>query len=105
MTYLILKWVHILSAILLLGTGLGSAFYVWRANRAGDLHAIRFVLRNVIFADWLFTVPPVVLLPVTGVWLMRINGYRFRHCGSGCRWCCSGLPGCAGCRRRFCNIK
>jgi uncharacterized membrane protein len=77
MTYLVLKWIHILSAMLLLGTGLGSAFYVWRANRAGNLNAIRFVLRNVILADWLFTVPPIVLLPVTGVWLMRINGYPF----------------------------
>jgi len=75
MTYLFLKWVHILSTMLLIGTGLGSAFYVWRANRAGNLQAIRFVLKNVIFADWLFTVPPIILLPVTGLWLMRINGY------------------------------
>jgi uncharacterized membrane protein len=77
MTYLILKWVHILSAILLLGAGAGSAFYVWRANREGNLHAIRFVLRNVILADWLFTVPPIALMPVTGIWLMRINGAAF----------------------------
>ena len=75
MSLLFLKWVHILSAVLLLGTGLGSAYYVWRANRAGDLNAIRFVLRNVILADWLFTVPPIVLLPVTGVWMMRLKGY------------------------------
>ena len=75
MSLLFLKWVHILSAVLLLGTGLGSAYYVWRANRAGDLNAIRFVLRNMILADWLFTVPPIVLLPVTGVWMMRLKGY------------------------------
>ena len=77
MTYLYLKWIHILSAMLLLGTGLGSAFYAMRVNRSGNLHSIRFVLKNVILADWLFTVPPIVLLPVTGVWLMRINGYPF----------------------------
>lgn len=77
MSFLVLKWIHILSAMLLLGTGLGSAFYVWRAHRAGNLDAIRFVLKNVILADWLFTVPPIVLIPVTGVWLMRINGYAF----------------------------
>jgi len=77
MVYVYLKWVHILSAILLLGTGLGSAFYAARANRTGNLDAIRFVMRNVILADWLFTMPPLVLLPVTGVWLMRINGYPF----------------------------
>jgi uncharacterized membrane protein len=77
MIFLILKWVHILSAVVLLGAGLGSAFYVWRANRAGNLHAIRFVLKNVILADWLFTVPPIALLPVTGVWMMRIQGATF----------------------------
>jgi uncharacterized membrane protein len=77
MSLLILKWVHILSAVLLLGTGLGSAFYVWRANRAGNLGAIRFVLKNVILGDWLFTVPPIALLPVTGVWMLRLKGYAF----------------------------
>jgi len=77
MSLLVLKWIHILSAVLLLGAGLGSAFYVWRANRVGGLHAIRFVLRNVILADWLFTVPPIALLPVTGVWMMRLKGYAF----------------------------
>jgi uncharacterized membrane protein len=77
MTFLVLKWVHILSAVVLLGAGAGSAFYVWRANRAGGLHAIRFVLRNVILADWLFTVPPIALLPVTGVWMMRLKGTAF----------------------------
>jgi uncharacterized membrane protein len=77
MSFLIIKWVHILSAVFLFGAGAGSAFYLWRANRAGDLHAIRFVLKNVILADWLFTVPPIVLLPVTGVWMMRLKGYAF----------------------------
>ena len=77
MTYLILKWIHILSAILLLGTGVGSAFYAARANRTGNLDVIRFVMRNVILADWLFTVPPIVLLPATGVWMMRLKGYAF----------------------------
>ena len=77
MTFLILKWVHILSAVVLLGAGAGSAFYLHRANRVGNLHTIRFVLKNVILADWLFTVPPIVLIPVTGVWMMHISGYAF----------------------------
>jgi uncharacterized membrane protein len=71
MTFLILKWVHILSAVFMLGAGAGSAFYLHRANREGNLHAIRFVL------DWLFTVPPIVLIPVTGMWMMHISGYVF----------------------------
>jgi uncharacterized membrane protein len=77
MSFLFLKWVHILSAVFLFGAGAGSAFYVWRANRTGDLHAIRFVLRNVILADWLFTVPSIALLPISGVWMLRLKGYAF----------------------------
>ena len=77
MTFLVLKWIHILSAVFLLGAGAGSAFNVWRANRVGNLGAIRFVLKNVILADWLFTVPPIVLLPITGVWMLRLKGYAF----------------------------
>ena len=77
MTFLVLKWVHILSAVFMLGAGAGSPFYLHRANREGNLHAIRFVLRNVILADGLFTVPPIALLPVTGVWMMRLQGHAF----------------------------
>ena len=34
MTYLSLKTLHILSMVLLFGTGLGSAFYKWMADRS-----------------------------------------------------------------------
>jgi uncharacterized membrane protein len=77
MSFLFLKWVHILSAVLMFGAGVGSAFTLYRVNRVGNLHSIRFVLRQVVLADWLFTLPPIVLLPLTGVWMMRVNGYAF----------------------------
>ncbi len=62
-------WVHILSSTLLFGTGLGTAFHSWMAQRSGELRAIVVVSRNVMIADWLFTVPAVVVQPVTGAWL------------------------------------
>ncbi len=77
MTFLILKWVHIISAVLLFGAGLASAFYMWNAHRDGNLQVIRFALKNVLLADWLFTIPSIVLLPVTGVWMMNLKGYSF----------------------------
>ena len=73
--YLLLKTVHILSSNLLFGTGLGTAFHGFMANRSGDLAARRIVNRNVVIADWLFTTPAVIVQPVTGVWLARIAGY------------------------------
>lgn len=79
MTFQILKMIHILSAVLMLGAGVASAFYLWRANRERDLTAIRFALRNVILADWLFTIPPIIFLPATGVWMMSLKGYEFMN--------------------------
>jgi uncharacterized membrane protein len=69
MTYLAIKWIHILSAVLLFGTGLGSAFYKWRTDRTGNLEAIYITNRNVVVADWIFTTPTVFIQPLTGLWL------------------------------------
>ena len=73
--YLLLKTAHILSSTLLFGTGLGTAFHGFMANRSGDLATRRIVNRSVVIADWLFTTPAVIVQPVTGVWLARIAGY------------------------------
>lgn len=73
--YLMLKTIHILSSTLLFGTGLGTAFHGWMANRSGVLAARRVVNRNVELADWLFTTPAVIVQPVTGVWLAHLAGF------------------------------
>lgn len=73
--YTLLKYVHILSSTLLFGTGLGTAFHGWMANRSGDLAATAVVNRNVVLADWLFTTPAVIVQPVTGVWLAQVAGH------------------------------
>lgn len=77
MTYHLLLWVHILSATLLFGTGLGTAFHGWMAQRGGDLRVIAVVSRNVVLADWLFTAPAVVVQPATGAWMARLAGIPF----------------------------
>ncbi len=75
--YLMLKLVHILSATLLFGTGLGSAFFLWRAHRSRNVAAIAAAAYNVVLADWLFTVPTVILQPLTGLGLMYLGGIGF----------------------------
>lgn len=72
-----LRLIHILSATVLLGTGLGTAFFLWRADRSGDLPAIAVTARHVVLADFLFTAPAVVVQPVTGVLLAIEAGYGF----------------------------
>lgn len=73
-TYLLVKWLHILSSVVLVGTGFGSAFYLFFANRAGDLAAQAVVSRLVVRADWWFTTPTIVLQPATGLWMAHLAG-------------------------------
>lgn len=75
MEYLVLKWIHILSSTLLFGTGLGSAFYKYFADRRGDPALIAGVNRLVVLADWLFTTPTVILQPLTGLAMVALIGY------------------------------
>ena len=74
MTYLILKYLHIISAILLFGTGLGSAFYKWMADRNGNVSHIAITNKNVVLADWLFTTPTVIFQPLSGIWMASLIG-------------------------------
>jgi uncharacterized membrane protein len=75
MELLWLKLIHILGATLLLGTGLGTAFFMWTAHRSGDPRAIAVTARHVVLADFLFTTPAVIAQPATGVWMALELGY------------------------------
>lgn len=77
MDYLLVKALHILSAILLFGTGLGSAFYKYMADRRGDIAGIAITSRHVVLADWLFTMPTVIFQPLSGIWLLHRLGIPF----------------------------
>lgn len=72
MTYSILKTLHILSMVLLFGTGLGSAFYKWMADRSGNVVHIAATNRHVVLADWIFTTPTVIFQPLSGLWMAHL---------------------------------
>jgi len=72
--YLTLKWVHIISSMLLVGTGLGSAFYMFFTNRSGNVQAQAVVTRLVVRADWWFTTPTVFVQPATGLGMAYMLG-------------------------------
>ena len=72
--YPLLKTLHILSAAILFGTGLGTAFHMWRADRTGESTAIAAATRHAVLADWLFTTPAIVLQPLTGLLLLHVLG-------------------------------
>ncbi len=75
MDYLLLKWIHIISATILFGTGVGSAFFMFMANRCKDVSGIYFAVRHVVIADWVFTTPAIVLQLLTGIALTQSGGF------------------------------
>lgn len=74
-TYLLIKWVHILSSIALVGVGLGSAFYLYYVNRTKNVAAIAEVSRLVVRADYWFTTPAILIQPISGFAMVSLAGY------------------------------
>jgi uncharacterized membrane protein len=74
-SYFVLKLVHVISATVLFGTGLGIAFFKWITDRTGNTGAIRVVSEKVVLADWLFTLPAILVQAATGVALAKLLGY------------------------------
>lgn len=75
MLYLVLKFLHIIGACVLLGTGAGIAFFMLVAHRTGNTAVIAGVARIVVIADFLFTATAVIAQPITGVALAWTVGY------------------------------
>jgi uncharacterized membrane protein len=64
MIYLFLKYLHVLGAIVLLGTGVGIAFFMLMAHRSGDAGHIYRTAKTVVLGDFLFTATAVVALAI-----------------------------------------
>lgn len=77
--YAIVKTIHILSSTILFGTGLGTAFFFFRAHARGNKQGRLTTARTTVLADWLFTTPAVIIQPATGVWLMWRSGMAWNQ--------------------------
>jgi uncharacterized membrane protein len=71
--YFILKYLHVLGAITILGAGSGIAFFMLMAHRSGDAAFIARAAAVVVIADMLFTLTAVIAQPITGGVLMRLS--------------------------------
>ena len=76
-SYLIVKTLHILSSTLLFGTGLGIAFFMLRSYFTTSIHEKYHVARTTVLADYCFTLPAVIVQPITGAWLVIRVGYNW----------------------------
>jgi uncharacterized membrane protein len=75
MLYFTLKFLHLIGASVLLGTGAGIAFFMLMAHFDGRPAVVAGVARIVVIADFLFTATAVVAQPITGILLARSAGY------------------------------
>ena len=75
--YFALKIIHVLSAAILFGTGLGTAFYMLYVNAQKDITLIAQATKQVVFADWLFTGSSGIIQAATGFIMIYLKGYSF----------------------------
>ena len=71
--YFLVKYLHVLGAIVILGTGTGIAFFMLMAHRTNDAPFIARTASVVVIADAIFTLSAVILQPVTGGLLMMLS--------------------------------
>jgi uncharacterized membrane protein len=75
--YFAVKYLHVLGAIVILGTGSGIAFFMLMAHRSRDAAFIARTAAVVVVADMIFTLSAVVLQPVSGGLLMALTATSF----------------------------
>ena len=73
--YLLIKTLHVISSTILFGTGIGIAFFMYRSRFTPDLHEKYYAIRNTVIADYAFTLPAVLIQPLTGAWLIHRAGF------------------------------
>jgi uncharacterized membrane protein len=84
--YFLVKYLHVLGAIVILGTGTGIAFFMLMAHRSRDASFIARTATTVVIADMLFTLTAVLLQPVTGGVLMALSSTMYSE-----RWLATSL--------------
>lgn len=78
-TIVLLRWLHVVGAAVLLGTGAGIAFFMLMAHRTRDAALIAHTARIVVIADYLFTAAAVIAQPVTGAFLVEVVGWGWQQ--------------------------
>ncbi len=71
----LIRWIHIIGACVLLGTGAGIAFFMMMAHRTGKASLIAHTAGVVVIADTIFTATAVIVQPITGALLANRIGW------------------------------
>jgi uncharacterized membrane protein len=77
--YFVIKYLHVLGAIVILGTGTGIAFFMLMAHVSKDAAFIARTAGVVVIADTFFTLSAVIAQPISGMELMIVQSYSIRE--------------------------
>lgn len=72
MEYNLLKSIHIIGVIILLGNIIITAWWKEAANRMRDAKIIAFAQRQVTITDYIFTLPGAILIITTGDYISYV---------------------------------
>ncbi len=76
----VLLALHILAAVVFVGNIITAAFWKVRADRSGNLETIAIPARSLLQADYIFTAPGIVVLLLTGIWMVGLSDWgRFQE--------------------------
>lgn len=78
---LVLKTIHILAVILFMGNITTGLFWMHNAVRTKNQAVISHTIRAIIKADLIFTIPGVVLIVISGIWLALCMQYPMLKMG------------------------
>jgi uncharacterized membrane protein len=76
---IVVKYLHILGAVVILGTGVGVAFFMLMAHVSKDAAFIARTAGVVVIADTFFILSAVVAQPITGAELMMAESISIRE--------------------------
>lgn len=77
--FFVIKYLHVLGAIVILGTGSGIAFFMLMAHVSKDAAFIARTAGVVVIADSFFTLSAVVAQPITGAELMYVQSIPIKE--------------------------
>jgi uncharacterized membrane protein len=72
----ILLAIHILAAVIFVGNIITAAFWKVRADKSGNLESMAITSRSLQLADLAFTMPGILALLITGIWMVGITGWQ-----------------------------
>jgi uncharacterized membrane protein len=72
--YFVLKYLHVIGSMVIMGTGAGIAFFMLMAHRSRDATFVARTARVVVLADFFFTATAIIVQPITGYLLLRETG-------------------------------